>query len=409
VLVHRALSIILHLDLLEPPDLLVTQHNNRAKLRLFLRPTSKDIKAKDLTKKSPTAKNPHTLTTPHSLSMAGNVKKTRGNAKGGNLFAVLGEVLDNEPASPTTDSSGDTLPEDGSSVAQSHGETATFSSPLSPSLDFSNLTISETGSRVFNGNNERYTAPFQRDITAQNDSNRFSNIGSNFVRKDNTFHNGSPFSGRAANFRNSRTWMSAEAQAQQEWMVIRNSMRRQFKNSNVAKWKHNDYIAHREAMIAAQATELANKLRAKEEALSLRIPPIPQDTQQNLHKWGLFGNFAQVGNFGCVLGEQTIWCHDWLNGKDEIAPWPSIAELKWEGDDRAKTGVGRFFPLPREEGPPGLSWNQLPIVDQYPIDQVARIPTMEDIYLPIDDKIEPEKGYLWSKDLEKTIDAYLKI
>jgi hypothetical protein len=408
VLVYQALSVLVHLNQLEPPDLLVTQHKNRAQLQLS-QTTSKDIKAEDHTTTYPTAKDPHTLIILHNPSMAGNIKKTCVNLKGGNLFAVLDEVVDNEPASPTTDSSGDTLPEDGSSVAQSHGETATFSSPLSPSLDFSNLTISETGSHVFSGNTKRYTMPFQRNITAYNDSNRFSNVGSNYVCKGNTSHNGSPFSGRAANFRNSRTWMSAEAQAQQEWMVIRNSMRRQFKNSDVAKWKHNDYIAHREAMVAAQAAELTNKLKAKEEALSLRIPPIPQDTQQNLHKWGLFGNFEQVGNFSCVLGEQTIWCHDWLNGKDEIAPWPSLAELKWEGDDRAKTGVGRFFPLPREEGPPGLSWNQLPVVDQYPIDQVARIPTMEDIYLPIDDQIEPEKDYLWSKDLGKAIDAFLEL
>jgi hypothetical protein len=38
----------------------------------------------------------------------------------------------------------------------------------------------------------------------------------------------------------------------------------------------------------------------------------------------------------------------------------------------------------------GLPWNQLPCVDQYPIDQVARIPAMEDVYLPVDDQIEGE-------------------
>jgi hypothetical protein len=41
-------------------------------------------------------------------------------------------------------------------------------------------------------------------------------------------------------------------------------------------------------------------------------------------------------------------------------------------------------------GPPSLPWNQLPCVDQYPIDQVARIPTMKDVYLPVDDQIEGE-------------------
>jgi hypothetical protein len=85
-----------------------------------------------------------------------------------------------------------------------------------------------------------------------------------------------------------------------------------------------------------------------------------------------------------------------------------MAEMKWEGDDRAKTGVGRFLPLPREEGPPGLMWNQLPVIEQYPIDQVCKIPTMEDVYLPVDYKIEEDHEYLWSKELEKDIDAFLE-
>ncbi|KAF2829725.1 hypothetical protein CC86DRAFT_367668 [Ophiobolus disseminans] len=186
-------------------------------------------------------------------------------------------------------------------------------------------------------------------------------------------------------------------------------MRRQFRNADVSKWKYADYIAHREAMIASQANRLASKVKAKEDALSNRVPPITQETQQSLNKWGLLGNFNQQGNLGRVLGEETIWCADWLDGKDEVAPWPSLAEMKWEGDDRAKTGVGRFLPLPREEGPPGLAWNQLPCVEQYPIDQVARIPTMEDVYLPVDDQIEEDHEYLWSKDLEKAMDDFMEI
>lgn len=57
---------------------------------------------------------------------------------------------------------------------------------------------------------------------------------------------------------------------------------------------------------------------------------------------------------------KTIWCMDWMNGKDDDpAPWPSLAEMKWEGDDRAKTACGRFLPLPREPGAPGIPWGQL--------------------------------------------------
>jgi hypothetical protein len=315
--------------------------------------------------------------------------------------------------SPASESSGDTLHEDGSSDVRSDGDAAhSLSSPLSPnSLDLDSLSINEGGTRFSKDGAGRYTTPFQRGIKNYNDFNRSNHPPTGPVRREDGFRMGSPFAGRggggSGSFRNSRTWMSADAQAMQEFMVIRNAMRRQFKNADIAKWKVTDYVAHREAMLASQANVLANKVKAKEDALSLHIPPIPLETQQNLNKWGLFGNFDQRGNLSRVLGEQTIWCYDWTNGKDEIAPWPSIAESKWEGDDRAKTGVGRFLPLPREEGPPGLSWNQLPIVEQYPIDQVARIPTMEDVYLPVDDQIEEEMEYLWSKDLKKAIDAFL--
>jgi hypothetical protein len=317
--------------------------------------------------------------------------------------------------SPTSGSSDGTLHEDGSSDMRSDADAApSLSSPMSPnSLKFDSLSINDDGTRFNKAGVGRYTAPFQRGVKSYNDSNRFNHLSTGQVRREDSFRTGSPYGGRggggSGGYRNSRTWLSPDAQATQEFMVVRNAMRRQFKNSDVARWKYTDYIAHCEAMVASETKTLANKVKAKEDALSLRIPTISLEIQQNLNKWGLFGNFDQCGNFSRVLGEQTIWCHDWENGKDEIAPWPSVAELKWEGDDRAKTGVGRFPPLPREMGPPGLPWNQLPCVDQYPIDQVARIPTMEDVYLPVDDQIEEKMEYLWSKDLEQAMDAFLEI
>jgi hypothetical protein len=324
------------------------------------------------------------------------------------------EIASGTPTKSTlspSESSGDSLDEVGSSDVLSDGNGAqSLSSPLSPKcLDFDNLAINDTPPRGPKGTIGRYTAPFQRGHKNYNDSGRFDYQSTDLVRKDGNVRNRSPFSGRGGagggGFRNSRTWMSPDAQAMQEFMLIRNAMRRQFKNAEISKWKINDYIAHREAMITAQAIKLAHQTRAKRYDLTERVPPIPEETQQSMVKWGILGNFGEHGNTSRILGEQTIWCRDWMNGKDDIAPWPSTAESKWEGDDRAKTGVGRFLPLPREMGPPGLPWNTLPCVEQYPIDQVARIPTMEDVYLPVDDQIEDEMEYLWSKDLEENMDA----
>ncbi|KAF1938110.1 hypothetical protein EJ02DRAFT_447022 [Clathrospora elynae] len=342
--------------------------------------------------------------------MSDRIKSSGGSPNGVAGIKHLVDIKDSQATSPTSNSSGETLHDDGSSDARSNGDgTPSHSSPLSPnSLNFNNLTIDNGESRFYNGNGERYSNPFQRGLKLPSSSSPYGPQPRDF-RRDGNHRQTIPYNGRAGGggIRNSRTWMSPDAQAQQEFMVVRNSMRRLFKNSDVAKWKLSDYIAHREAMLAAKSAMLARQLKSKQEGLDLS-PPIPLQEQQYMRKHGIEGNFDEHGNFGRVLGEQTIWCYDWVNGKDEIAPWPCMAEMKWEGDDRAKTGVGRFLPLPREEAPPTLQWNQLPVIEQYPMDQVCKIPTMEDVYLPVDYYIEEDMEYLWSKNLEKDIDTFLE-
>lgn len=312
--------------------------------------------------------------------------------------------------SPISISSGDdTSNDDGSTDVRSNGDGATsLSSPISPdALNFSSLKIVDESPRVRKNNEERYSHPAQRGSKHNNETYVYGSPSRDFRSNHRA---GMSYSGRggAGGFRYSRTWISPEAQAQQDFLMVRNSMRRLFKHSDVAKWKIGDYVAHREAILASKASDLARQVKSKEEAPHYISGPIPGETQELLRRWGLHGNFDEVGNFSRVLGQQTIWCKDWLNGKDEISPWPTAAEMKWEGDDRAKTGVGRFLPLPREEGPPGLLWNQLPVIEQFPIDQVCTIPTMEDVYLPVDYYIEEDHEYLWSNNLEQEIDAFLE-
>lgn len=202
--------------------------------------------------------------------------------------------------------------------------------------------------------------------------------------------------------------MSEEGRAAQDFLVIRNSMKRLFKNSDVAKWKIVDYMAHREAVDASHAKQVIGQAQKQEDYVHVRALSIPPQIQELMRAYGLPGNFDRVGNYSLALGEKTIWCEDWQNGKEEIAPWPCSAELKWEGDDRAKTNVGRYPPLPREQGPIGLHWNQLQAVEQYPLDQIARIPTMEDVYLPVDEIDDDVKYDLLNKDLEDAMVAYLE-
>ncbi|KAJ4297683.1 hypothetical protein N0V90_005577 [Kalmusia sp. IMI 367209] len=219
-----------------------------------------------------------------------------------------------------------------------------------------------------------------------------------------------PYSG-GGGYRSSRTWVSPDAQHNQEFLMTRNSMRRLFKHSDVAKWKLQDFIAHREAMIASKKAALAKSLEEKEHERKLQLQTVQVDPTKmvgSLVKLSGAQNLAMEGNISRVLGVKTIWCIDWMNGKDEIAPWPSFAEMKWEGDDRAKTNCGRFLPLPRELGPPNIQWGQLQVIEQYPLDQVQCIPTMEDVYLPVDQIEEEDISNLLNTDLLNSIDEFLE-
>ncbi|KAI8934951.1 hypothetical protein NX059_008618 [Plenodomus lindquistii] len=361
--------------------------------------------------RSPTAQRNNTFDQGHSMSDSYNLEG--GEKNGGVPITSTFQVKDSSTKAASSDSSVNTLHENvhSSDACSDSADTLSLVSVASPKdLDFRRLTLDDGSARPFHNGAQRYSSPYHRGLVSSPDSGAYTSYPRERVWRDNNARSGSQFNNRAGGggYRNSRTWVSPDVQAQEDFLIIRNSMRRQFKHSDVAKWKLADYVAHREAMVASQAGRLARKLEQREPAPTKSYAVIPESTQDSLKKWGIDGNFNEDGNTGRVLGEPTIWCRDWQNGKDEIAPWPSMAEMKWEGDDRAKTGVGRFLPLPREQGPPSLAWNSLPVVEQYPMDQIAKIPTMEDVYLPVDDQIEEDKEYLWSKELEQEMDAFLE-
>ena len=283
-------------------------------------------------------------------------------------------------------------------------------SPLSATtLNLDNFKIHDDEVSPCPNNIDRFAGPFQGNFNPHRSPvPTYGHPVQPFRRKNHHFSPGNGFPRGGGGQRSARTWVSEETRAAQEFLTVRNSMKRLFKNADVARWKVTDYIAHREAMMASAAKKLTQQAQGREVERSLRVPPVSPQQQDMMRRCGLSGNYDQIGNHSRALGEKTIWCADWENGKDEIAPWPCLAEMKWEGDDRAKTGVGRFPPLPREQGPVSLPWNQLQAVEQYPLDQIARIPTMEDVYLPVDEIDDEVKYDLLNKDLEDAMDAYLE-
>jgi hypothetical protein len=337
--------------------------------------------------------------------MAGPFASVSGKPIGG-VDDALGRLTTNIAPSSSSGNSSDTF--QGNESSHDHRERSNISPLSTATLNFDDLKIQNDDFPYPKGGVNRFASSFQHSVGHYHSpSPAYGSPVHHFHRSSFQSGPGNGYQTGGGSPRNTRTWVSEDARAAHEFLIIRNSMKRLFKNSEVAKWKVADYIAHREATRVSAVKKLARQAQDKEDTLSLHIPPISPQQQDMMQRCGLTGNFDQVGNYGRILGEKTIWCKDWQNGKDEIAPWPCMAEFKWEGDDRAKTGVGRYPPLPREQGPDGLPWNQLQAVDQYPLDQIARIPTMEDVYLPVDEIDEEVKYNLVNKELEDAMDKYL--
>jgi len=262
-------------------------------------------------------------------------------------------------------------------------------------IDTPPTTANSQNSRFFKGAPGHFHHNNHYDSPSQSGRN-----GRNFPRPFTKYAAGS------AAHRNSHTWVSPENQHMQEFLVIRNSMRRLFKNSEVSKWKFDDYVAHKEAAVESKKQLLAAKIKIKEEEKGFKVPARAEALESLMTRLPN-NNYGMEPGRSRVLNEKTIWCLGWEVEKEEVAPWPTYAELKWEGDDRAKTGVGRYPPLPRENGAAGIPWNQLQAIEQHPLDCVGRIPTMEDVYLPVDEIDDNVKYNLITKDLEDAIDKYL--
>ncbi|KAK3696160.1 hypothetical protein LTR37_018131 [Vermiconidia calcicola] len=86
-------------------------------------------------------------------------------------------------------------------------------------------------------------------------------------------------------------------------------------------------------------------------------------------------------NHSNVLSHRTVFCPQSDKGRENVAPWPSRSEMKYEGDDRISTDRlhGRFPGVPRVEGNDTVNWQHKATIEQYPFD---------DFYYPIPQAFE---------------------
>jgi hypothetical protein len=176
------------------------------------------------------------------------------------------------------------------------------------------------------------------------------------------------------------------------------------------------YMAHRQEMISAAKLKLQGAIDGAKSNRSKPGEEKPRVKTMPAFNGKKFGSpdtrFQNPLNRGTVLAMETIWCPEPNVSWQARAPWPCSSEAKWEGDSRVATESGRFLrwhPLPRlPEGWPGWQqdYKENPMVDIYHFDEVWPVPTLEDMYLPVDEIEDPEIiASLVNKGLLDCIDA----
>ncbi|KAI9695188.1 MAG: hypothetical protein M1820_008824 [Bogoriella megaspora] len=111
---------------------------------------------------------------------------------------------------------------------------------------------------------------------------------------------------------------------------------------------------------------------------------------------------------GTVLAQETIWSSKpHYPDATGTANWPSEQEMEFEGDGRVNSktkNLGRFAPVPRQPEHPAVHWNTWSSIGQLPFDEVWPIPTLEDVYLPVDEVPEDEAEGIVGKQLLDAIE-----
>ncbi|KAK7553673.1 hypothetical protein IWX49DRAFT_221474 [Phyllosticta citricarpa] len=205
----------------------------------------------------------------------------------------------------------------------------------------------------------------------------------------------------------SRVWVSDRCRQEEQYEVAQIGVRRNFRKydkdimepiKDFGSWLRHQSAMHNVKLEAERRkiAEMEQRALVREKDKEAQMAGVPF--------WDL--RDRQPGH-GAALGMPTIWCPDWKTPDRRVAAWPTLSEMKWEGDDRARTGVKRFLPLPREPTNGAVAWNHLPMIHQQPFDQVWTIPTELDILYPmhqLDEEAERDRHRLLPPDLIDAIE-----
>ncbi|KAK8174257.1 hypothetical protein IWX90DRAFT_485134 [Phyllosticta citrichinensis] len=206
----------------------------------------------------------------------------------------------------------------------------------------------------------------------------------------------------------SKVWVSDRCRQEEQYEVAQIGVRRNFRKYDKDIMEpikdFGSWLRHQSAMHNVRLQAEKRKIADMEQRALARENERQDQIAAVMPTWDM--KDRQPGH-GAVFGLPTIWCPDWKTPDRRVASWPTLSEMKWEGDDRARTGVKRFLPLPREPTNGAVPWNHLPVVHQQPLDQVWKIPTELDILYPmhqIDEEAERDRHRLLPSDLIDAIE-----
>lgn len=180
----------------------------------------------------------------------------------------------------------------------------------------------------------------------------------------------------------SRTWKSEKVLADENWVRRQKALRRRYPKSRIFnegfKIREHEAAVEYDGFIRAhfggqqEAEEMNTRLRMGIPPLFAPAPPRPAFDGKNFST-----------NHSSVLAQKTVFCPQFREGKVAVSPWPTKAEMVYEGDSRISTDqLHRRFPsLPRVQGHNTANWQQLAAIDQYPLDKVHVVPSSVDVFI----------------------------
>ncbi|KAF1991316.1 hypothetical protein K402DRAFT_416636 [Aulographum hederae CBS 113979] len=205
---------------------------------------------------------------------------------------------------------------------------------------------------------------------------------------------------------NSAAYTNIEQQALRELHRLQGLMQRRFPGSDVHSWNAKDVLKHVRAIAKAEherrdriKLDMLNEQHRNKILMQAGETPIPRTR-------GVFGQRPLCNNngLGAVLSEKTVWC-PWVDVSKPVAGWPGQQEMAWEGDERAKTKVGRMMPIPRVPGNGTIAWHKMNAIDANKFDHFPKVPTGEDIYAPTEEIEEDVVPGLLNSSILEAIDS----